>query len=151
MGFDTPSGSHGGRQPGGLALRLVNSVAARWIRRRGAIGGTRALILHTVGRKSGEPRTSPVNWFPGPDGSRIIVASAAGAPKHPAWYHNIGAHPDQVAIEVDGATIPVVAAELEGAEREQVWAEISGASAQFAGYQEKTDRRLPVIRLSPRV
>ena len=69
--------------------------------------GFNALILTTVGAKSGAKRTNPVGWFPGHEGSWLIVASAAGAARNPAWYHNIAAHPDEVQIEMKGRTIPV--------------------------------------------
>lgn len=108
------------------------------------------LVLTTVGRKSGVARSTPVGWFPGEDGSWLIVASAAGAPKNPAWYYNIAAHPDKVRIELSGRTVDVVAEQLHGAEREHAWREITSASSRFAQYQDKTDRELPIIRLIPR-
>lgn len=124
---------------------------ARRIRRRGAaFGGFDALVLTTVGRKTGQPRSTPVGWFPGPDGTWLIVASAAGAPGNPAWYYNLAAHPDQVRIELAGKTYDVTADQLHGAEREQAWKEIVARSPRFAEYQEKTDRELPVIRLRSR-
>jgi deazaflavin-dependent oxidoreductase (nitroreductase family) len=112
--------------------------------------GFDALLLTTTGRKSGLERTSPVGWFPGQDGSRLIVASAAGAPGNPAWYYNIAAHPDQVQIEVGGRTLAVTAEQLHGTERAQAWEQITAAAPRFAQYQDKTDRELPIIRLVPR-
>jgi len=106
--------------------------------------------LTTVGRKSGQQRTNPVGWFPGPDGSWLIVASAAGAAGNPAWYYNIAAHPDQVQIEVQGRTVPVIADQLHGPEREAAWQHIITAAPRFAQYQRKTDRELPIIHLAPR-
>lgn len=153
MAFDTPAGTRGARQPrAGLMLRWVNKVAARRISRTGKMMGLgfNALVLTTVGRKSGLRRTTPVGWFPGPDGSWLIVASAAGAARHPAWYLNLAANPGQVEIEVKGRTIPVTAEQLHGAERAEAWREITAAAPRFADYQRKTDRELPVIRLSPR-
>ncbi len=151
MAFDTPAGTRGARQPrAGVLMRWANKTAAGRIRRRGKMMGFNALILTTIGAKTGNERTNPVGWFPGPDGSRLIVASAAGAARNPAWYHNIAAHPDEVTIEVDGRTIPVTADQLHGAEREQAWQQITAAAPRFGGYQRKTDRQLPVIRLVPR-
>ena len=57
--------------------------------------GFDALILTTVGAKSGAERTNPVGCFPGKDGSWLIVASVAGPARNPAWYHNIAAHPER--------------------------------------------------------
>src|SRR5215467_1646072 len=108
MAFDTPAGTRGGRQPrAGLMMRLANNMAAGRIRRSGKMMGFNALILTTIGAKSGAERTNPVGWFPGKDDSWLIVASAGGARHNPAWYHNIAAHPDRVRIEVNGQTIPV--------------------------------------------
>jgi deazaflavin-dependent oxidoreductase (nitroreductase family) len=119
-----------------------------WIRRRGGTFiGMNALVLTTIGRKSGVERSTPVGWFPGEDGSWLIVASAAGAAKNPAWYHNIAAHPDKVRIELAGRTVAVTAEQLRGPEREQAWRQITAAAPRFAQYEQKTDRELPIIRL----
>lgn len=67
---------------------------------------------------------------------------------NPAWYHNIAAHPDRVRIDIGGRTEDVTAEELHGAERESAWKQIAAASDRFAGYQEKTDRELPILRLT---
>jgi deazaflavin-dependent oxidoreductase (nitroreductase family) len=153
MGFDAPAGTRGARQPrAGLMMRWVNKMAARRIRRTGTMMGPgfSALVLTTVGAKSGAECTNPVGWFPGTDGSWLIVASAAGAARNPAWYHNIAAHPDQVKIELGGRTIPVTAEQLHGAYREEAWRQITTAASRFAAYQRKTDRELPIIRLTPR-
>ncbi|MEO3810961.1 nitroreductase/quinone reductase family protein [Sphaerisporangium sp. B11E5] len=127
----------------------MNRLMARRIRRKGAVMGFNALVLTTVGRKSGAERTTPVGWFPGPDGSYLIVASAAGAPGNPAWYLNLAANPDKIRIDVEGRTVAVTAEQLHGPEREQAWRQITSAAPRFASYQEKTDRELPVIRLTP--
>jgi F420H(2)-dependent quinone reductase len=86
MGFDTPAGTRGARQPrAGRLQRWVIQMAAGRIRRPGKMMdlGFNALILTTVGARSGAERTNRVGWFPGPDGSWLIVASAAGAARWP--------------------------------------------------------------------
>ena len=151
MSFDTSAGTRGGRQPSGFAARLGNKVMAGRIRKgRAKFLGFNALVLTTVGAKTGAERATPVGYFPGPDGSWLIVASAAGAQGNPAWYYNLAAHPDQVQIEVEGRKVPVSAGQLHGPEREQAWQQITTAAPRFAGYQRKTDREIPVIRLTPR-
>jgi deazaflavin-dependent oxidoreductase (nitroreductase family) len=151
MSFDTRAGTRGARQPSGPFHRWLNKVMSRRLRRKGGrIMGFNALVLTTVGAKSGARRTNPVGWFSGQDGSWLIVASAAGAPRNPAWYYNIAAHPDEVKIEMDGRTIPVTAEQLHGAERDEAWQQITAAAPRFAQYEQKTDRVLPVIRLEPR-
>jgi deazaflavin-dependent oxidoreductase (nitroreductase family) len=148
MSFDTPAGTHGGRQPRtGLMLRLINKNAASRFRRNGKMLGFKGLNLTTIGARSGEQRTSPVGWWPGPDGSWLIVAAANGAAANPAWYHNLAAHPDNGQIVVDGRRVDVTAEQLHGAERAQAWQQIAAATPRFAQYQRKTDRELPVIRL----
>ena len=149
MSFDTHKGTRGGRQPNGRFMRWANTFMARRVRRSkdGRVMGFNALILHTIGRRSHEPRTNPVGWWPGADGSWLICASANAAVNNPAWYYNLAAHPDQVRIEVNGELIPVTAHQLHGAEREQAWQQITSAAPRFAQYQTKTDRELPVIRL----
>jgi deazaflavin-dependent oxidoreductase (nitroreductase family) len=147
MAFDTRAGSRGSRQPAGVIMRWANTMAAGRIRRSGKIMGFNALILTTVGAKSGAERTNPVGWFPGKDDSWLIVASANGAARNPAWYHNIAAHPDKVRIEVNGEAIPVTAEQLHGPDRDQAWQQITTSAPRFAQYELKTDRQLPIIRL----
>jgi deazaflavin-dependent oxidoreductase (nitroreductase family) len=150
MSFDTAAGTRGARQPNGWVSRQVNKLMASRVRRGGGrFLGFNALVLITVGRKTGAERRVPVGWFPGPDGSWLIVASAAGATGNPAWYYNIAAHPDRVQIEFNGRRVPVIAEQLHGAQRAEEWQQIIAAAPRFAGYQDKTDRELPVIRLVP--
>ncbi|MFI5890146.1 nitroreductase/quinone reductase family protein [Actinoplanes sp. NPDC051513] len=147
MGFDTTrKGTRGARQPRGALLNWANKMTIKRI--RGKKAGD-MLVLTTVGRKSGASRETPVRSFPGGDGTWLIVASANGAAAHPAWYLNLAANPD-VTIEVGGRKVPVTGTQLAGAEREQAWQQISDAAPRFAGYQQKTDRELPVIRLTER-
>ena len=151
MSFDTHAGTRGGRKPPAWLARVVNGMASGQIRRKGGkFQGFNALILTTVGRKSGADRTNPVGWFPGKDGSWLIVASAAGTAGNPAWYYNIAAHPDQVQIEVEGRKVAVTAEQLHGTDRAEAWDQIVAAAPRFGGYQRKTDRELPVIRLVAR-
>lgn len=152
MSFDTVNGTRGARQPkAGRIFGWVNRRVMNRIRRKGGgFMGMRTLVLITIGRKSGTERMTPVGWFPGPEGSWLIVASAAGAANNPAWYYNLAAHPDQVQIELGTGRIPVAADQLGGAERDQAWQEIITAVPRFAQYQEQTDRDLPIIRLTRR-
>jgi deazaflavin-dependent oxidoreductase (nitroreductase family) len=151
MSFTTPNGSRGVSQPG-LAksfLKFFNKFSAGRIRKTGKFGELPSLVLTTVGSKSGLERTTPLAYFPD-DKSWLIVASFAGAAKNPSWYYNLAAHPDKVSIEFSGRRESVVAEQLHGAEREAAWRRITAASQRFADYQSKTDRELPVIRLTAR-
>ncbi|MEE3754859.1 nitroreductase/quinone reductase family protein [Mycobacterium intracellulare] len=153
MSFDNPKGTRGSRQPrASLAMQWFNNWAISRIRRSGKfMGGMDALVLTTVGRKTGAQRRTPVGYFPGGNDSWLVVASAAGAARNPAWYYNIAAHPDEVHIEVAGRKLAVTAEQLSGTTREEAWRQITAASPRFARYRQKTDRLLPVIRLVPRV
>lgn len=152
MSFDTPNGTRGSRQPrASRAMRWFNNWAMSRIRKSGKfMGGMDALILTTVGRKTGAQRRTPVGYFRSGNDGWLVVASAAGAARNPAWYYNIAAHPDEIHIEVAGREIAVSAEQLNGTTRENAWRQITAASPRFAQYQQKTDRQLPVIRLVPR-
>jgi deazaflavin-dependent oxidoreductase (nitroreductase family) len=83
------------------------------------------------------------------DGRYAIFASKAGAPTNPGWYHNLRAHPETT-IEVGGDTVAVTAEEASSSERERLFAAQVERSPQFAEYQQKTERVIPVIVLTPR-
>jgi deazaflavin-dependent oxidoreductase (nitroreductase family) len=105
------------------------------------------LLLHHTGAKSGRQRVNPLAYQR--DGDRyVIFASKAGAPTNPDWYHNLKADPE-VAIEVGTATINVVASEASDDERERLFRAQAKRSPQFAAYQDKTDRVIPAIILTP--
>jgi len=145
-----PGGTRGTRRPPGFIARLLMPIMMRIHRRSGdRFQGQELLYLTTTGAKSGERRTNPVARFD--DGGRgwVIVASAGGTAQHPGWYHNIVAHPDQVQAEVAGKTHHVTVDQLDGEARERAWAVVVAAQPRFAGYTEKTDRVLPVLRLTP--
>ncbi len=151
MSFNTSSGSRGVSQPNVFKsfLKLFNKYSAGRIRKTGKFGELPSLVLTTVGSKSGLERKTPLAYFPN-DGGWLIVASFAGAAKNPSWYYNLAAHPEQVSIEFAGRRESVVAEQLHGSEREDAWRRITAASQRFADYQSKTDRELPIIRLTAR-
>jgi deazaflavin-dependent oxidoreductase (nitroreductase family) len=100
------------------------------------------------GARSGQRRTSPVAYFSDGAGGWFIVASAGGSVRHPGWYHNIAAHPDSVTAEVSGTTHRVRVEQLEGEPRERAWAEIVSRAPRYESYRSKTDRQIPVLRLT---
>jgi deazaflavin-dependent oxidoreductase (nitroreductase family) len=110
--------------------------------------GRPLLLLTTTGAKSGQRRTTPVMYLP--DGDRLLVfASKAGAPTNPAWYHNLLAHPE-VTVEVGTETYEANATPLTGGERDRLFARHAGLFPQFADYQAKTTRKIPVVALERR-
>jgi len=147
LGFETTrGGTRGARSPRGALLNFANRMTIKRIRKNSS---SEMLVLTTVGRKSGAVRETPVRWFPGGEGSWLIVASANGAATNPAWYYNLAAAPD-VTIDVQGRRVQVTATQLAGEERAAAWKQITAAAERFAGYQQKTDRELPILRLAPR-
>jgi deazaflavin-dependent oxidoreductase (nitroreductase family) len=138
---------------GGPVGRWLTRLVVSGIRRTGKVPvlGFDAVVLTTIGARSGLERSAPVGLFPSEDGSWLIVASAAGGRKKPAWYHNIAAHPGQVQIEAAGQKTAVIAEQLDGADRDQAWQQITTAAPRYAKDAAKTDRRLPIIRLVARL
>ena len=151
MSFDTPHGTRGAKLPSKKLMNWINAWNMRRIRGKAPkVMGFPSLVLSTVGAKSGAPRHTPVAYFPDGSDSWLICASAAGAAKNPDWYYNLRAHPDKVQIQFDGRTIAVIPEQLSGHAREQAWRHITSNAKRFAGYEQKTDRELPVIRLRAR-
>jgi deazaflavin-dependent oxidoreductase (nitroreductase family) len=145
-----PSGTRGARTPPRFVGRLLMPIMMRLHRRKGdRFNGMDLLYLSTVGARSGQPRTNPMARFDDGAGGWYIVASAGGAAAHPAWYHNVVAHPDQVWAEVGGQKQQVRVVQLEGEEREKAWAQVVARTPAFGAYLSKTDRQLPVLRLTP--
>jgi deazaflavin-dependent oxidoreductase (nitroreductase family) len=146
----TPAGTRGGRKIPGLVGKLVVPAMMRMHRRsHDRFNGMDMLYLTTVGAKSGQSRTVPVARFDDGRGGWFIVASAGGSISHPAWYHNLAAHPDQVEAEVAGTKRRVTVTQLSGAEREAAWEQVVSEAPNFKDYLAKTDRELPVLRLTP--
>jgi deazaflavin-dependent oxidoreductase (nitroreductase family) len=145
-----PGGTRGVRQPPGWLAKLIMPLMIRIHRRQGdRFREMDLLYLTTVGAKSGQTRTNPVSRFDDGRGGWVVVASASGTASHPGWYHNIVAHPDQVRAEVGGTSHRVTVDQLEGEAREHAWAAVVAKSPRFEGYTHKTDRALPVLRLTP--
>ncbi len=127
--------------------QIIEEFRANEGRVGGMFEGSTLLLLHHVGAKTGTDRINPLVYDR--DGDRyVIFASKAGAPTNPDWYHNLKAHPN-VAIEVGTDTIDVVAAEAAGEERDRLFRRQAERSPNFAEYQTKTDRVIPVMILTP--
>ncbi len=111
--------------------------------------GQPVLTLHALGAKSGQPRKSPLLYTKHGD-KLVVVASKAGATSHPAWYHNVVAHPD-VEVDIGGERTPMRARTAEGAERDELWAVANDHYNGYAVYQQRAgDRVIPVVVLEPR-
>jgi deazaflavin-dependent oxidoreductase (nitroreductase family) len=145
-----PSGTRGTRTPPRVVAKLFMPVMT-WVHRhsKDRFHGMDLLYLSTVGARSGQTRTHPVARFDADGGGWFVVASAGGAAGHPAWYHNLVAHPDRVVVEVAGRRHHVAIQQLAGAERDAAWRQVVARAQGFARYQTATDRQLPVLRLMP--
>lgn len=140
--------------PGAFSRWMQRKANARMVRKiragKGAMMGMDVLVLTTVGHRSGLRRETPVAWFADGEDARLIVASGGGA-AHPDWHANLMANPGAATIELVGReAVPVTPESLEGAERERAWQIIATAQPRLAKYQSKSERRYPVIRLTPR-
>ena len=148
MSFDTRAGTRGARQPKGRVLRWVNTLMARRIRRRagGKFMGFDALVLRTIGRKSGEERTTPLIFAPYGDGAYTIVASKGGADEPPAWYLNLSEEPE-VEVQVKGDVFKARARTGTPEEKPEIWKTMVSEWPSYDDYQTKTDREIPVFVL----
>lgn len=115
----------------------------------GKVGGQNAnrplLLLTTIGAKSGKPYTTPVMYLR--DGERLaIFATHGGSPTSPDWYHNLVAHPT-VTVEIGTESFAAQASVTTGSERDALYARQAEFYPQFAEYQQRTTRRIPVVIL----
>jgi deazaflavin-dependent oxidoreductase (nitroreductase family) len=136
-----------------MDVREVNKRVIEQFRAGSEVDGMhreRLVLLTTTGRRTGEPRTTPMMFHR--DGDRVLViASNVGAPRHPDWYLNLVADPE-VTVEVgdeSGAPRRAVARPLGGAERERVWEMLKAAYPFFAEHERNTTRTIPVVALTP--
>jgi deazaflavin-dependent oxidoreductase (nitroreductase family) len=133
-----------------IDFKAMNDGVVEEFRRRGgkvaAFGDSPSLILvHHTGAKSGTERIAPLVFLD--DGGRLFIfASKGGDPKHPDWYHNLKANPN-TKVEVGTETFPVTVKELTGAERDEIFTKQKAVAPQFAEYESKTDRLIPVLEL----
>ncbi|MGH2968248.1 MAG: nitroreductase/quinone reductase family protein [Solirubrobacteraceae bacterium] len=136
-----------------LLKRVFGAHATLYRRTRGAIGHRLPglppfLLLEHKGAKSGVERTTPLVY--GRDGrDLVIVASKGGNPRNPAWFHNLKAHPDTV-VQVGSERRPVHARVAEPGERTRLWDEMVEVYGGYRGYQQRTDREIPLMILEPR-
>lgn len=133
-----------------MASNFNQSIIEEFRANAGRVGGnfqgSTLLLLKTTGKKSGEPRTTPLMYMA--DGERmIVIGSAAGADTHPAWFHNLMAK-GRALVEVGTEELPVRAELLAGEERRRLWGKLTARAPGFADYQQKTTREIPLIALS---
>jgi deazaflavin-dependent oxidoreductase (nitroreductase family) len=113
----------------------------------GRVGGQPVLLLETVGRRTGQPRTTPVQYLADGD-TFVVVASNAGAARPPAWYLNLRASP-HAQVHVGERTIDVRAQEAAGQERAELWQRLTAGNRYLERAARKAGRDLPLIALVP--
>ena len=131
---------------GGFNQQVIEDFRAN----NGAVGGfftgKPVLILHTTGAKSGKQRLNPLVYATDDD-RLVVVASKGGAPTHPDWFFNVRANPE-VTVEVGTERFPAKATIIENEPvRDELYAKLVAIMGQFAEYETKTDRRIPVVVL----
>ena len=153
-----PRGTKGTNMPGGAFLmRLAKPLIDRQVegqrRAKGAEAklfmGFPTLLLTTIGAKTGNERTHILGGFQDGTDTWLVVASKGGAAAHPAWFINAAKNPDKVWIQVGNRKMRVAVESLTGPEREHAYARVVAVAPRYADYLKKTDREIPVLRLTP--
>jgi deazaflavin-dependent oxidoreductase (nitroreductase family) len=152
-----PRGTKGSGTPPGFLMKVFKPLMDQQVARIGRaktqeaprMMGFPVVLLTTIGAKTGKERTHVLGGFAdGPD-AWLVVASMGGAPVHPKWFYNIAKNPDNVWLQVGNRKLHVVAESLQGEAREKALAKVSAIAPRYGGYQQKTDREIPVLRLTP--
>ena len=151
----TPEGSYGTKRPKVLR-KLIDLLARRQIESYRRNGGVRRLgpikrplvLLTTRGARSGQHRTVAINGIAEGDDAWLVIASDGGSARHPAWYRNMVQHPDAIWLEAGSPKMKVEGDTLTGRERDEAFSRITAAIKTYAGYQRKTDREIPIVRLT---
>ena len=111
-------------------------------------GGPPMLLLDHLGARSAVKRTTPLVYLR--DGENVVlIASKGGHPRHPAWFHNLQAHPDTT-IQIGARRSAVRARVADPQERARLWPKAVDVYAGYAAYQERTQREIPLVILEPR-
>jgi deazaflavin-dependent oxidoreductase (nitroreductase family) len=111
------------------------------------LGGAPVLLLTTVGRRSGRPRTAPLLYLSEGD-DLVVVASKGGMSHHPLWYKNLEANP-RVEVEIGNQRRTMVARRASATEKTALWPRLVAMYRDYDAYQARTERDIPVVILSP--
>ncbi len=110
-------------------------------------GGLHAFVLETIGARSGDVRRAVLGYLDDGSAAWLVIGSKGGAPRNPAWVHNLAAHPEATVVLAAGERVPVLAERLAGEELERAWARIRVEAPEYFAYLSRTSRAIPVIRL----
>jgi len=146
----------GGGMPGG---KLFEMLQKGWTNRQKAqmaksteqakFMGFPVAVVTTVGAKSGEERSHILGAFPDGNDAWLLIASKGGSATHPHWFHNIVKNPDKVWIQIGNRKFRAHVESLQGAARDAAYGRVVAVAKNYAPYQTKTDREIPVLRLTP--
>jgi deazaflavin-dependent oxidoreductase (nitroreductase family) len=152
----SPSGTRGAEMPSflgplmkagmGLSHFVFNLMGDRM-----KVQGQPLVLLTTVGARTGEKRGALMGRFadPGHPDSWLVVGSNAGAARHPGWCHNLAKNPDQAWMTIEKRTTKVAPDSLHGDQWQEAWDRVVSLAPGYGQYLEKTDRHIPIIRLTP--
>ena len=135
---------------------VMNAFGRRQVKKlRSATGpepatfmGFPVLLLTTVGAKTGAEHTHVLGGFPDGDGAWLVIASKGGSATHPHWFVNLAKNPDRVWAQVGNQRFKAHVESLEGDEREKAYDRVVAVAKNYAGYRTKTDREIPVVRIT---
>lgn len=150
MGGLPPRGTRGAEIPGWVMamLKPLSGLEEVMFRRGIKVQKRPLLKLFTIGARSGERRQTFLGWFP--DGEAwVVVGSNSGSARHPGWAFNLDANPD-ASIDLGDGEVPVRAEIMTGPDRDRMWTRIVEISPGYGKYEEKTDRQIPLFRLTRR-
>ena len=114
----------------------------------GELAGTTVILVHHRGARTGTVRVVPLISTHLVDGRHVVTASNGGSPTHPAWYHNLRAHP-LVTVEHGLRTFNARAEELDQPARAEIWPGLVAAAPSLADFQLRIERQIPVLVLTP--
>jgi deazaflavin-dependent oxidoreductase (nitroreductase family) len=136
-----------------MSSDFTDNVIAEFRANDGRVGrnlaGTPIILIHHIGARTRTERVIPLAYSSQADGRLVIAASNGGSPTHPAWYHNLKAHPT-IEVELGTETFTVLAEEVAGAVHAELWPRLTAASPALGEFQAKTARRIPLFTLTRR-
>ena len=134
-------------------VKYLSAVHTALYRATGGLVGRRLVnndmcLLTSTGRRTGRPHTVPLLYLTDGD-DVVVIASYGGRDHHPEWYLNLAADPEAI-LQVLAERRPVVARTADAAERARWWRKAVATYTDYASYQARTDREIPIVMLSPR-
>jgi len=107
------------------------------------------LVLTTIGAKTGQERSHILGGFPDGHDAWLVIASKGGAADHPGWFHNVARNPERVWVQIGNRKFKAEVESLRGTERADAYQRVVDVAPQYGEYPKKTDREIPVLRVTP--